>query len=373
MKTTFLSFLLLLAFSNVRADDYLLKGNIGKYPVVFDLFMSGNQIEGTYFYTSSCIDIVLKGERTDNGVVLYASHYNGNTEDTTETWRVTENANKSWTGKWIGKKGKVYDVVLAPLDIKTIITPYDRLPVARELKTSSEYNYIRLAHLPVVKDTATVKNGKYILRYYHLKNAAIDMFEVVGGLDKQIATKVNDLLLNKFLENAWNYCGCTGSDTPDYQYTIDNVFLSDNVLSVNIAVEFYCNQAAHPEGGNDPVTIDLKTGRQLVLEDILSLGTGPVPSEQSENWGSYREGVYGPKLLALMKKLYPKQLATSNECDYSVVEPWEVAQFYVTENGLYLSPSFPHAAVSCRNPDWSYISFEELKKHKNPKKPITLP
>lgn len=368
MKAFLFFFLSLFTAYNLRADDYLLKGNVGKYPVVFDLFMSGNQIEATYFYTSTCIDIVLKGKRTNDGVVLYAG-----TDDTTETWRLTENANKSWTGKWTGKKGKMYDIVLAPLDMTTIKTPYDRLPVARELKTSSQYNYARLAHLPIVKDTLTIKNGKYSLRYYHLKNADINMFEITGGLDKVVAAKVNDLLLNKFLENAWNYCGCTGSDTPDYQYDIDNVYLSENVLSVNIVVEYYCNQAAHPDGGNDPITIDLKTGKPLVLEDILSLASGPVPSEQSDKWGAYRDRIYGPKLLALMKKLYPNQLATSEECNYSESEVWQYAKWYISNKGLYISPTFPHAQGPCKMPDWSYISFEELKKHKNPTKHITLP
>lgn len=373
MKTLFLSFFLLLAFSNVRADDYLLKGDVGKYPVVFDLFMSGNQIEATYFYTSTCIDIVLKGERTDNGVVLYASHYNGNIEDTTETWQLTENANKSWTGKWIGKKGKAYDVVLAPIDLNTIRHPYAQLPIVKEFKEGDAYNYVRSSMLQIVKDTATAQYGKYSLRGYHLKNARIQMFEIVGGMDKTLAAKINSRLLNKFVEHAWNYYGCTGNDTPAYNYTIYPPYITDNILSVNITADYYCNQAAHPDFTQEPVTIDMKTGNELVLEDMLSLTATVVPVDHEGKWSDYRAEIYGPRLLALMQKLHPHQMSLINECGYGTVDPWRYPTWYVTEKGLYISPSFPHVMSNCLLPDWSYISFEELKKHKNPKKHITLP
>ncbi len=369
-----LLFVSLLFFIPTRAEEFLLTGTIGKHPVILNIMVDGNDAEGNYCYHSSAIDIPLKGESAQDGMLLYVIRNSAKTgyDDTAEVFKITHTAGQGWVGKWTNRKGKVLDIVLRPANVTAIKHPYAHLPVVKKYFSSNKYNYLRSASLPIIADTGLTTNGKYKLKYYHLKNSPIFMFEIVSGLDNVIAAKVNDLLRNNFIDNASEFCSCLGADTPDYQYDIDNVYLTDNILSINVMVEFYCLQAAHPDGGNVPLTIDLKTGNQLVLEDVLYL-SGPAPSPNTVKWGHYREKIYGPKLLALLKKLYSKQLEANEECDYNSSDPWAFAEFYITQNGLYLSPSFPHVAAPCRNPEWAYIPFDLLKKYKHPAKHIVWP
>ena len=359
MKTVLLFMMCLVSALTVRATEYILEGTIGKYPVVMKLRMDKDWASARYFYRSSFRDIELAGLPTRDGVSLV-------TEDSTEKLLLHLQPDKvSWAGIWSNDKGRQYQVTLKPVNLNAIVHPFGHLEVVKGFKTKDKYEYVRSSMMPIIKDSVVVKKGNYSLQYFHLKNTGITMFTIVAGLPEQVSEKVNKLLMESLISNACNYCACLGYGNKVFrEYSISSIFLTDNVLSIDIAQGWDCRGQAHPEEGDEYINIDLKTGKKLGLTDVLYFSGVKKGAEE----------VYMNKVYYLLRKLHPKEMAdTTADCSFLPVEPWIYAQWNIIDKGLYISPSFPHAVLQCRKPDWSYIPFDVLKKYKNPAKSIILP
>lgn len=378
MKQTILLFISIFILGSVHAQDQLLKGTFGDAPVVLNLTLSGSQAEATYFFTATCVDVTLLGTRSSSGnIVLALTRRNykatGKGMDTTEKLQLKQNADKSWTGTWAGNKGKKANVKLISVDLAATPHPFGHLDIVKEFRQLDGYEYMRSASIPLVRDPELVTVGRYKLQYFHLKNTQIRTFYIVDGLEKTVGNKVNALMMDKFIGNVCDYGSCTATvGDPNYTYTIDNLFLSAGLLSMNVTVQYYCRGGAYPEADEEPITINLKTGDELELEDLLHLTDIVPPTPETPKWKQYREMNYAPKLLDLLKSIHAKNIADKENCDYSVVTRWALPQWYVTTKGLYISPMFPHAIAPCRNPTWSYIPFDVLKKYKTPGKNIVV-
>ncbi len=90
----------------------MLKGKIGKYPVVMAL---NSDADGgaTYFYESSLQDILLNGMGSGKRCLLFKLA--GGVGDTEETFRLQQGADKIWTGTCRNAKGVSLPVMLAPV------------------------------------------------------------------------------------------------------------------------------------------------------------------------------------------------------------------------------------------------------------------
>ncbi len=377
MKRSIILLLLVLGYGIAKAGELLLEGTIGTYPIVINLNIDNSSTWGSYFYKSTCSDIVLEGQNSGDNVTLKVSRTNNKTKETevAETFRLKQGANKSWTGTWTDKKGKQLKVSLSPVNINTIKNPFGYLPEVADLKMKMPYEYMRTACIKIVYDGATVKNGKYTLKYYHLKNTKVKLFEVVNGLEKNVADKVKSVLLSKFMSMASSYYSCATANGigSGYDMGIGEIFMTDNILSLQLNFDVYCAGNAHPEAGLDILNIDMRTGRQLTLQDVLFLVPGPVPDRESDAWLNYNSEKYAPKLTALLKKLHPEEMVAGGDCDYAEVSAWQYPDWYVSAKGLHILPGFAHAMAPCRETDWAFIPFSVLKLYRNPKVNIVLP
>jgi len=355
-----------------REQNILLKGTIGKFPVVFEI----NPDDAVYYYTSAKKNIELEGEATGQGYTFYKLGMGdkGERDDTLEKMTINSE-NEKWIGKWHNKKGKQYDVELVKVNVAHINNPYRDLPVVKEMRQKDWLAYMRTAGLEIVNDSAK-ENGKYKMQYCHISKTQLYTFRFTAGLEPALMNKVNDIMVNKLLDDAQNYFSCTSDlGDGDYHASINSVYLTDNVISVDRSVSYYCG-GAHPDGGSDPININAKTGEELLLDDLLHFGNPPAHADDDSLWLSYRDGIFAPKLLALFTGLYPAQMqkpTSEDSCDYSQPDVWTFPQFYFTKEGLYIAPSFPHVMAGCGYPEWSVIPYHVLKKYINPAIKLSLP
>ncbi len=363
--------LLFLSFQlQANEKSYLLEGTVGPYPIIMNLSTDGESCGAVYFYQSSLHDIHLSGKVSGNKLTLYCNSYNKNLKrnDTSETITLDVNGNSA-SGSWLSNEGKKLDVTLHSVNLATVVNPFAKLPYVIGQKAEDTYNYMRIASMKL-KGDSLVKVGNITLEYVHIAKSPVMYPRIVDGCNKEIMDKVNKLINNTLIENTSMFFSCSS-----YDFKLQNVFINKDVFSINAYTDFYCG-GAYPEYGNDPLNLNLKTGNKLNLEDILYLSNTNVPSSESEEWLTYRGDVFAPKLIDLLKNLYPKKMKEHGEdaiCNYSTKEAWSFTNWYITEKGLHLLPDFPHAAGICRNPGWAIIPFAELNKHQNPKSGITLP
>lgn len=377
MKHLLLLVITVFTFTTVNAQDYLLKGTLGRSTVVMDLIVSGGDAEVTFFYSTTCSDVTLKGIRTAGGVAVYSTHRSflvGKNYDTSESIILKQNPDKTWSGTWADKKGKKQPMSLAPLDIATIKHPFADLPIVKQFKAIEPYEFVRSSMLPVERDANPTTKGKFKFKYIRLKGTSVKLLFLTDGLETTMMSKINNMMVNKFIEFACSYCSCAASiGAPSYEYSIDHLYISENILSVYVTFQYFCKGEPHADGGEEPINIDMKTGEELELEDVLYLSKVAVPEPGSPKWFIYREKVYVPQLVALLQGLHPKQMAYKEDCDYNPVKRWINPEWYINEKGLYISPVFPREIAPCRNPEWSFVPFKSVSEHKNPAKKIVLP
>ncbi len=377
MKQLFLLFVAVFTINAVRAQDYLLKGSLGRSTIVMDLVVAGGNAEATFFYSTTCTDITLRGVKTSGGIAVYSTHRSfkvGRNFDTSESIILKQNPDKTWAGTWADNKGKKQPLLLSPVDLNIVKHPFADLPVVKEFRANEPYEFVRSSMLPIDRDANPTTKGKFKIKYFHLKGTSVKLLFIVEGLEKTLTNKVNNVLINKFIENACSYCSCAATiGAPSYEYTIENLYISENILSVYVTFQYFCKGEAHADGGEDPINIDMKTGEELELEDVLHLSNVVVPEAGTAKWLSYREKVYVPQLILLLQGLHPKQMAYKEDCDYNSVKRWVNPEWYINDKGLCISPVFPREIAPCRNPEWSFIPFKTVNEHKSPIKKIVLP
>lgn len=356
---------LLLARANAQNNAVLLEGTIGNNLIVMNLNFDDSTSTATYFYKSAKKDIQLIGTTVGVHIFLYAEKWNAKTKktDTVETITLRQTGKSTFTGTWENRHEKL-DVSLKAANISNAHSPFDALPYVKAQRADDPYSYLRIAEMQLVKDSVA-KQGRFMLEYIHVANANVYSFRLIG--DDAVTNKINAILANALVESAERYFSCSS-----YTHAIRHLFINNDVISVHAFEDYNCG-GAHPDFENIPLNINAKTGEPLALEDILYLHDGGIPVPESDEWIAYRRNVYGPALLSLMKDLYPKHMKDKEPCDYTQSYIWEYPKWYLTNDGLYLSPEFPHVVAICRDPEWSVIPYKTLKKYKNPRSEISLP
>ncbi len=349
-------------------SSFLLEGTIGTYPVVMNLNYDDSSCGASYFYKSRKGDIQMNGRADKGSLTLSVLRWNtaARKEDTAEILHLNKESATTFSGTWENNKNNHLPVALHTVNLKTTEHPFGGLDYIKSLKIEEPYEYMRTASMRLIKDSV-VKKDKYTLEYVHIDNSPVWSFHITEGADKQTTDKINALLDNAILEHADRSFSCVF-----YEYSVNNLVVSGDVISLNVVEQYDCG-GAHPDYENLPLNIDTRTGKKMELEDILYFSNIKVPPAESDEWLSYRSSEFGPKLVALLKQLYPKEMNKKEPCVYAQEDRWCYPKWYFTETGVYVSPEFPHVVATCRDPKWSVIPYSTLKKYKNPDINIELP
>jgi len=348
-----------------QAKKLLLEGTIDKYPIVFLLQLEGTEANAVYYYKNQLRDINLEGSYNKGTIILSNYSTDNNTDKKTklETFTISSNNNKTWSGTWQNKKHLKYKVSLSIVNAAVINNRWDKYDFVKALKYHDTFQFYRTSFFKIVADS-TFRYGKITVKRYNAIGTGLYAYVIEAGIQDRAKQKIKTYLINDLLERVYNYYNCnTEWGYGTYSLDVPYLYLGAHVYSMQRVEDVSCG-GAHPDVGFLPLTFNLQTGDALQLEDVLHLTDIEVPEFNSDNWLAYRDEKYAPLLVKFFQQLHPTEMnKAENDCDYNDASHWAYSIWWVTEKGLYISPVFPHVAAPCNLPDFTNVPFNTLKKY----------
>ncbi|WP_459474010.1 hypothetical protein [Pseudomonas sp. No.117] len=356
--------LTLVVFTGVaHAEKLLLEGTLGQAAVVVEVDPTANdEAYGRYFYDRYRRDLRLSGP-AQAGDRLRLEEGAPWQDGPKAHWTLTRGADGHWTGTWSGD-GKTLPLNLAPLQL---VDAAATSPYQRRLRQDDPYEFRRLQGLTLAQGERQTFMGRG-LRWWREPVSGMRLFTVEGASEA-----ANAKLRERLWQEVAAHLSCIGSDG-DHRLKVTPQLITERLLSVNLFSEYSCSGAAHPDFGSAPLTLDLQSGRELALEDLLWLGRGqpirPAADDRySQALADYREKTLAPWVVRLFTRLYPRLLRAPTKgdgCNYRSADVWQFAPWYLTPKGLYLGPTFYRAARHCDEPGGTLIPYAEVRKHPGP-------
>ncbi|MFZ2755200.1 MAG: hypothetical protein WAZ48_17375 [Lysobacteraceae bacterium] len=348
-----------------QAQTLVWEGTLGKSQVVvkFDTAGEGSDLNGQYFYRKHRHGIDLAGTRAADGSLALEEQIYVAGEDARSTWALKPASGDTVVGEWIGN-GKRLPIRLRRTSSATLPKTDD--PGLAELRASDPYRFLQLHGMPLQAGKLETV-GDYRLQWWREPTSDVELFRVVSGYPAAQLPAVNLALARAHWKQVESFLDCTAAPLSDHESTTTLRYIGRDALSVSLFVSYYCG-GAHPDFGDGPLNLDPRTGRELVLEDVLWLGKGapPVYGEgNNEAWYEYRNSVFAPWVTARLSELYPKEFAgqPDEDCSYEMEDVWDFPTWYITGKGVYLGAIFPRAGRVCDNPEWSVLPWSLVDKH----------
>lgn len=375
-----LFFLLLLTNSYGAIADNIqtLSGTIGKLPIYFEFSDDPGEdsmiYDTRYFYSAHLRDIVLDGYR--NG--QHYSFYAGEPEKPEERFELIKQDDGTFRGTWNNSKGKKLPVYLRPLVISSLTNPYSNYPFIKQLRKEDLYNYARSCFMKFHTDSVNSFQSKTFIWVSEM-HGAVPFFRLGPDFDTDVASRINPILTNIHLREGivqlscssrWNYNGKENG----IEYRIHIGYLDLQLLGFEVFSSWDCG-GAHPDFGGQGYLLDLVTGKNYDLDDILAFDKSVTTEQQSnfEAFSTYRSRHLAPQLLELLNATYHFDTTStdSEQCNYNDPELWVFPGWNFTEKGIEFRPSFPRVARMCE--ELFLIPFSKLKKYKHSGFPYPFP
>lgn len=365
---------------SVHADEgrRVFTGTLGKMPIVVELNITQqDEVTGRYFYEKYHRDLPLNGA-LQNGTLTLTEGNNRYGDDKPLSTLELEETGSGWQGEWRSPQGKKLPVKLT--EARLTAPTSSTLPFIAALPYSEPYEYLRLQGLKLKPEKKENFMG-YDLQWWTEPETKISLFSVESGLSKDDQQRVNQQLLGRLWNEVISYHGCQlqGGENVDFMQQAQPKMISPAVVSLNISTSYYCG-GAHPDFGDSPLNIDVKTGHPLSLEDVLWVGEGkpllhaerdsigdePLSKDESNARYQYVSKELVPWVIKQFTALYPTEMKTptgDDDCNFQDESIWGTSPWYFTEKGLYLGAYFARVQRSCDRPDWSILPYSLVKQH----------
>lgn len=376
--------LLMLLLPSSQADEALqvFTGTLGKMPIVLELdSRDPGELTGRYFYQKYRRDLRLSGRL--EGQTLSLDEGQNPYGDNSPRPRLTlQKTADGWQGQWRSPKGKTLPVELVVAQAEA--PKADAPEYLAQLYQGDVYEYLRLQGLALTQGKQERFMGR-TLQWWTEPGSKLSMFTLVSGYTPAEQQRINQQLLGRFWYEVASFHGCmlraSRLGLGEYFQTVKPQFMSAGVISLNITTSYFCG-GAHPDFGDSPLNIDVRSGEQLSLSDVLWVGEGrptlhadrnnpgdpPSTEEQSHASYEYRSKVLVPWLIARWRELYPEQMQTpaaddEDSCNFTDESVWGYSSWYFTPKGLYLGSYFARVQRSCDGADWSVLPYALVRQH----------
>ncbi|WP_336347297.1 hypothetical protein [Pseudomonas monsensis] len=368
----------LISTAHAEEGRRVFTGTLGKMPIVLELNTTQqDEVTGRYFYEKYHRDLELSGSLQDSTLNLVEGNNRYGDDKPLPTLKLKETAN-GWQGEWQSPQGKKLPVKLA--EAKLPAPTSATLPFVAALPNDEPYEYLRLQGLKL-KPAKKENFMGYDLQWWTEPETKISLFSVESGLSKDDQQRVNQQLLGRLWNEVISYHSCQlrGGENVEFMQQAEPKMISPAVVSLNISTSYYCG-GAHPDFGDSPLNIDVKTGHPLSLEDVLwvgegkpllhaerdSLGDKPLSEAESDARYRYVSKELVPWVIQQFTALYPTEMkkpAQDDDCDFTDESIWGTTPWYFTDMGLYLGAYFARVQRSCDRPDWSILPYSVVKQH----------
>lgn len=368
----------LISTAHAEEGRRVFTGTLGKMPIVLELNTTQqDEVTGRYFYEKYHRDLELSGSLQDSTLNLVEGNNRYGDDKPLPTLKLEETAN-GWQGEWQSPQGKKLPVKLAAAKLPAPTSA--TLPFVAALPNDEPYEYLRLQGLKL-KPAKKENFMGYELQWWTEPETKISLFSVESGLSKDDQQRVNQQLLGRLWNEVISYHSCQlrGGENVEFMQQAEPKMISPAVVSLNISTSYYCG-GAHPDFGDSPLNIDVKTGHPLSLEDVLwvgegkpllhaerdSLGDKPLSEAESDARYRYVSKELVPWVIQQFTALYPTEMkkpAQDDDCDFTDESIWGTTPWYFTDRGLYLGAYFARVQRSCDRPDWSILPYSIVKQH----------
>lgn len=367
MKKIILCFFLFQTISIFcQSQTYYLEGTLAKSKIFMQINVldSSDEPNATYFYQNSLKDIPLEGSFKNKEFVFIVKH----NDTIREKFTLKKVANTNFEGTWNNAQGKSFPVKLSPIDF----TNY-KSTLTDVYYTDEKFDLIKLKFLEFKKEKTTFYKNKTI-DWYSEKHCNVPFFRLGDNFSENSKNKVNAVLEKIHIKNVIWQLDCSTDNNYNtgggISFETDFTFLNNDLLGFKVFSDYYCG-GAYPDTSTRGYLIDLNTGQNYELDHIIAFDKSVSTEKESSfnNWVKYRQTYFAPKLYAIINAEQHFQKPKDNEqepCDLTDLDKWWDAEEWIyTEKGIEFTPSFPHAMRACQAT--FLVSFEKLKKYKNPK------
>jgi hypothetical protein len=357
-------------------------GTIGQKGIILELDQdqtSDGDVEGRFFYKKDHRDIPLAGHMSTTGQLILRESTEDAPPDTATPQSVLTLSRRhegGWEGFWKDAKGNTLPVELTHAEIPDNQTDRDD-EFWRKLRKTAPYEYLRIAKL-TLKKSDTQKFMGSTLQWWEEPESSIHFFQITHGYPDVTQTRINNLLRERLWQEVIEYHTCmfqsAHSNSGEYAQTVTPQLMTPELFSVSVFTSYDCG-GAHPDFGDNPINLNVRTMKNLVLEDLFWVGQNrPFHYEDTndnaafETYTAYREKELAPWLVSYFKARYPDKMKPGSDqptdtCDYTDTNIWTFASWVLTPKGILLDPSFPRAARACEGTDWTLLPYADVRQH----------
>jgi hypothetical protein len=369
MRSFVLIFLLACSFFRCHAHKeyfYFLQGTIGNRAVAMEIQQYDEVWFAKLFYKDLKKDFFLKGGCDSLKCTFSTYRWDSvsGRQFLQETFRLAEQPDHSWKGERTDQHNHAEAILLQPINRSSIPHLYGYQALVRGL---DPYSFLRTADLRFIKSRTESFNRKYKIEWYREPISGIEFPRIAKGFTRAKRDSTNRALEGLHIREVENYFSCNAVGF-EGKYVVKTTFtyVGADLISFIKDVSFGC-QSARMSHDETNLTLSVKNGCVVTLEDIFWMGRGTPPSAESQPWHEYRYNIFGAKIRSILAELYPAQMGTpKSACSYNDPEAWQFPSWHLTNEGLFLGAFFPGINRSCDAPDWAIIPYDKLKEYTNP-------
>ncbi len=306
----------------------------------------------------------------DNSFIIYA-YKEGmvyNKEMVTETVRMKEVDNFEWSGTWEMEDGKTYEVHFTPIVVSELDHPHkedlEKFPQLM-LTPMCAYRTLDTRFEAIEK----VKQKKQIqVQWVVDPVSGIKHFRLVADKKGHYnVDEMNSYLLAEHLKLIDAYKACTGIDTSStFKVDVNLNYYDQNYLSYSMDTESGCIGApvrTYTENYNFSTT----SGQKIMLEDLYWFSDEEKPDLKpgGPQWYTYRNNIFGAKILEIMHTTKPELFNNMDEkCKVNDPKYWRYANWYLTTDGVCILGNALYKNTACNLPEgWSIIPWKAIEKY----------
>ena len=362
--------LLSICFVTAKADTtrvYNLEGTVGRQKIVMCIYSGPDLTWGRYFFKDNPVPVTCSGHTTANGFELWVTSYRPITDEPVRRITITikRDSAENWSGTWSAHDPDSYpsdwlDVSLKPADFAGIKNPWENYLIMRTWLRLDSFERYRIACVHIDNDSVTTVSGCR-LQKRHIRGTDIYSWFIVSGTGALARAVIDTDLTNELLETFQR----KGREDHKGMYTT-GIYLSKHVYSLR-RVTYSSHNLSVPFVEYNPVTFDLRTGKKLKLEQVLHMNDIHEPYWTSDGMAPPCCKETAEALYRFFNNLYPSQMKQYyQECSCTTkyrgpADVWFNFFWFISEKGLYISPSPSIYHESFDPPNFSYIPFDTVK------------
>jgi hypothetical protein len=332
---------------------YSLEGTIGNREVIMEIRNVEGYYTGRYCFLHKKKAIYLEVEYDSITFTfkLLKSNLETKNQESFEQIVITEDSLNNWTGEQRTPDGKIHKVFLHPIKI----TQSEPHAINNEeiKKKLSPYNYSLLSDIKY-ESTSVQKFKKGIkIEWLTETGSQIKLFRIVKGLSDSQMVKINNYLEHFFINDIIN-----GYSYENYETKINISYFTPSIISMVESVNSYTSNTRATTSVMY-LTLDLKTLKKLNIEDLLWLGEGKTPRNESKEYFIYRREVFGKKIKKYIHDSYSNEINKSG-CSYSNEKIFQFPDYYLSKKGMVLMLNNYQLSDECKKQTWAVLRYNDF-------------